>query len=248
MSDISNTNTNNTNDENINFHENSQNFSDNSSYSEYSDNVGKILQDARIKQNLDTKAVAQAIKISVRQVDFIENQQWDKLPENLIIKGFVRNYAKFLKLDADEIVKKLANHNLDKSQILEVDNGVDFEKTHSLNSFYSRINTHISKKLFVILALIIIIGVIAGLLWSNFSNISEIPNLNDLLNSVSETDKQSQDDAILNNNSNTDTSTNTTNTNEVITTPPETTTDNNANVVNENSNNNNNDEYVNPYQ
>ena len=48
------TDTANNNNENQNFHENSPQFSDSA---DYSDSVGKILQDARIKQKIDIKTI-----------------------------------------------------------------------------------------------------------------------------------------------------------------------------------------------
>lgn len=181
MTDNSN-NSNNLN-ENPNFQDNSPQFSDSSIYSE---NIGKILRDARIQQKIDIKTITQATKISARQVEYIETQQWDKLPEKMVILGFVKNYARLLKLDADSLVQKLANyHNLDKPVVLEIDKGVNFEKTPSLKNFSHEMGYTSSKKTFVVIAVIVLLIVAVGLL-ATFTNLVNIENFYPSDNKVSE--------------------------------------------------------------
>lgn len=170
------TDTANNNNENQNFHENSPQFSDSA---DYSDSVGKILQDARIKQKIDIKTISQAIKISSKQVEYIENQQWDKLPEKMVIFGFVKNYARYLKLDENSLLQKLASYqNLDKPVILEIDQGVNFEKTPSLKNFSGHNEgSHIKKIIIAIIVLLLIVGAVFLLNFTNINNVAELYSL-----------------------------------------------------------------------
>ena len=53
---------------------------------------------------LTPEQVAQQLKLSVRQVIAIEQEAFDELPSNLFIRGFVRNYARLLKIDAEPLL------------------------------------------------------------------------------------------------------------------------------------------------
>ncbi len=67
---------------------------------------GKILRDARESKNLTLDQVSEALFIKTRQLQAIENEDFKALPENAFSRGFVANYAKFLKLDYQQIVHK----------------------------------------------------------------------------------------------------------------------------------------------
>lgn len=67
---------------------------------------GKILRDARESKGLTLDQVSEALFIKTRQLQAIENEDFEGLPENAFSRGFVANYAKFLKLDYQQIVNK----------------------------------------------------------------------------------------------------------------------------------------------
>ncbi|HSC95127.1 MAG TPA: helix-turn-helix domain-containing protein [Burkholderiales bacterium] len=62
------------------------------------------LREARQAQNLTTADVARRLKLSVWQVEALESGQYQQLPGPIFVRGFIRNYARLLKLDADELV------------------------------------------------------------------------------------------------------------------------------------------------
>lgn len=62
------------------------------------------LREARQAQNLTTSDVARRLKLSVWQVEALESGQYQQLPGPIFVRGFIRNYARLLKLDADELV------------------------------------------------------------------------------------------------------------------------------------------------
>lgn len=66
---------------------------------------GKRLQEARQKANLSTKDVANSLHLLNRHIVAMEAEAFGDLPEFAFAKGFVNNYAKALKLDADAIVQ-----------------------------------------------------------------------------------------------------------------------------------------------
>lgn len=69
--------------------------------------VGERLRAAREALGLDVATVAASLKLSKRQIDALEAGDWSKLPGNTFIRGFVRNYARVVQLDADLLLADL---------------------------------------------------------------------------------------------------------------------------------------------
>jgi len=69
-----------------------------------------VLAAARCAQNFTIAEVARQLKLSERQVEALEAGAFDKLPGRVFVRGFIRNYARLLKLDPDRV---LASVNTD---------------------------------------------------------------------------------------------------------------------------------------
>ncbi len=65
--------------------------------------VGETLRDARNRRKLDLSEVEAAIKIRVRYLQAIENEEWDALPGGAYTRGFIRTYAGYLGLDGERL-------------------------------------------------------------------------------------------------------------------------------------------------
>lgn len=66
------------------------------------------LSQARQAQHLTTADVARRLKLSVWQVEALESGRYEQLPGPIFVRGFIRNYARLLKLDADELVRAVS--------------------------------------------------------------------------------------------------------------------------------------------
>lgn len=66
--------------------------------------VGEKLNEERIKRGLSLDEVAKATKIRVSFLAAIEKSEYQELPSGTYAHGFVRNYARFLKLPEQEIL------------------------------------------------------------------------------------------------------------------------------------------------
>ncbi len=65
--------------------------------------VGDTLRRERIKRNLDFEQISRELKISTRFLEAIENDQYDKLPGGVFARSFVRQYARLLGLDEEDL-------------------------------------------------------------------------------------------------------------------------------------------------
>ena len=66
--------------------------------------LGETLRRERLRLNLDYEAISKELKITPRILQAIEEEQLDKLPGTVFVKGFVRQYARVLGLNEEEAV------------------------------------------------------------------------------------------------------------------------------------------------
>ena len=68
---------------------------------------GQLLRAARLEQGLSIEDVARQMRLSVRQVTALEEDDYTKLASGTFLRGFVRNYAKLLQMDAAPLLQRL---------------------------------------------------------------------------------------------------------------------------------------------
>ncbi len=65
---------------------------------------GGVIRIAREKQGLSVQEIASRLRLSPKQIEAIEADNFAALPEPTIVRGFIRNYAKQLKIDAKPLL------------------------------------------------------------------------------------------------------------------------------------------------
>jgi cytoskeleton protein RodZ len=68
---------------------------------------GAVLRRAREERGQSVADVVQVIRFSGRQIEALERDDYASLPGSTAVRGLVRNYAKFLKLDATPLLAQL---------------------------------------------------------------------------------------------------------------------------------------------
>lgn len=66
--------------------------------------AGQILKAARETAGLTVAEVAQSLKFSARQIEALEADDYLSLPGNTIVRGFVRSYARLLRLEPESLL------------------------------------------------------------------------------------------------------------------------------------------------
>jgi cytoskeleton protein RodZ len=69
--------------------------------------IGETLRREREKRNLDLDQVSRELKISTRFLEAIETENFDRLPGGVFAKSFVRQYARMLDLDEEEVAAEV---------------------------------------------------------------------------------------------------------------------------------------------
>ena len=70
--------------------------------------VGAELAGARAALGLSIADVAQQLKFAARQIEAMEQERFESLPSGTFARGMVRSYARLLKLDAENLVGRMA--------------------------------------------------------------------------------------------------------------------------------------------
>ncbi len=65
---------------------------------------GGAIRAARESQGISVHEIASKLRLSPKQIDAIEADHFDTLPEPTIVRGFIRNYAKLLKIETQPLI------------------------------------------------------------------------------------------------------------------------------------------------
>lgn len=115
--------------------------------------VGKYLKEQREKLGISIEEIAEETKIQKRYLEELENDEYEALPGEAYIKGFLRNYSAVLKINSDEVIemyKKMQNNSTEKEEDAE-------DNTEEL------IPTGKVKKMNVLILILVIVIFIAGI-------------------------------------------------------------------------------------
>lgn len=80
--------------------------------------IGNTLREARVRRNLTLQQVEEDIKIRVKYVQAMENEDWDVMPGVTYVKGFLRTYSTYLGLDPNVIIDEFRTRAMVPSQEL----------------------------------------------------------------------------------------------------------------------------------
>ena len=73
--------------------------------------IGDKLRAERERQGLTIQDIAKGTSIRALYIEAIEKGEYGQLPGTVYAKGFIRNYANFLKMDADAVVRQFMEEN-----------------------------------------------------------------------------------------------------------------------------------------
>ena len=121
--------------------------------------VGQQLKDARVAQGKSLEDVGAELKIRADHVSALEEGDFSKFDAPIFIRGFVRTYCRFLKLDHNALIVQL-NQELGGTESLASDPALPGKKgfVDGITLFLSRLNWSIWLPLIVFIS-------IAGTVW-----------------------------------------------------------------------------------
>ena len=93
--------------------------------------VGQILKNKRQKLKIEIEDVAAYLKMKLRDIEALENDDLSSIIKHLYLPGLLRSYARFLKIDQRIIEEKIKllhiepNTNNKKHQLLNIGENID---------------------------------------------------------------------------------------------------------------------------
>jgi len=67
-------------------------------------NLGSLLRKSREERDVDLDAAVKATRITRHNLEALEKEEWDKLPSQVFVRGFLRSYAELLGLDKELVL------------------------------------------------------------------------------------------------------------------------------------------------
>ena len=66
--------------------------------------LGEMFSAARNEKKLTLKDVSNKLRLSIKQIEALESNDFTSLPPAMITRGFIRNYARLLEIDAEPLL------------------------------------------------------------------------------------------------------------------------------------------------
>ena len=144
------------------------------------DELGHILREARETKGLTLREVQDKTRISSRFLEALEVGDFDRLPTQTHVRGFLRNYARFLGLDPDPLLERyelgLSERPKRRPQPIIVDTtqpvGAALEEPPDNHPFFDPVNVEVDTSyqreggsVSESVLRIVIIGALVGLLY-----------------------------------------------------------------------------------
>ena len=114
--------------------------------------IGSSLKDARLRKGIDLPTAAEATKIRPRHLQALEEEQFDLLPGQTYVRGFLKTYADFLDLDGQLYVDEYSS----RFWVNEDGTPATRRKVRVRRKHHARIETNM-----IVLTLVAICGVTA---------------------------------------------------------------------------------------
>ncbi len=125
---------------------------------------GQILASKRQELNWSVEDVAQSLHLAPRQIHAIEADNYSALPGIAITRGFIRSYAKLLKLDPAPLLEMLANETDSKAEHAAVRKALPAKPFYA-NRSLDLTNTSRSWARSLIWAVFVIVPVVLFIAW-----------------------------------------------------------------------------------
>ncbi len=67
---------------------------------------GKALKQVRERMGVEPQTISKETKISIKMLEWIEEETFEKLPPLVYLKGFLKSYAQSLELDPQKVIEE----------------------------------------------------------------------------------------------------------------------------------------------
>lgn len=82
-------------------------------------NIGNLLRNRRLDMNLSVDTMAKALKLASRYIQMVEDGNYKDVSQKIYYFGYVRNIARYLKLDEELVLRYLVSEVKTENETLE---------------------------------------------------------------------------------------------------------------------------------
>lgn len=188
------------------------------------ESLGTIFKEIREKNGITLEEIENTTKIRTKYLKAIENDKFDEIPGKIYAKGFVKSYAKYLKIDQEPVIIEMIEEAFGESKAAIAPDVVPIEteipkreEKHSLSEKRTKreqpiedkpLNKKVSR-IIGISALFVVLLLLVGGIYSLSNNDDEIDDKNNVVidnsnldNEPGNTDEPDNGDSTTNNTDN----------------------------------------------
>lgn len=181
------------------------------------ESLGTIFKEIREKNGITLEEIENTTKIRTKYLKAIENDKFDEIPGKVYAKGFVKSYAKYLKIDQEPVIIEMIEEAFGENKAAITPDVVPIapeipkrEEKHSLSEKRAKreqpiedkpLNKKVSR-IIGISALFVVLLLLVGGIYSLSNNDAEQDNINDnniIVDSQTNTDVDDPDNIDANN-------------------------------------------------
>src|SRR5438045_367513 len=133
--------------------------------------IGETLRRERVRQGLDVQQIATRTKIGLHLIEAIEADQFDRLPGGVFARSFVRQYARLLGLDEDELIRQFNQQFEEPVAVVPLPESkhspLHFPQLPPLEDFRQRFGSDSSLRAFMWVVVAVIACAVVYTYWQN---------------------------------------------------------------------------------
>lgn len=118
------------------------------------ESFGSWLRGQREVRQVELETISQSSKINIRYLEALEQDRFDQLPATIFVRGFLREYARVVGLDPDEVL----NFYIEASDRDDAEGGIGKQKKRSSRR----------SLVWIVLAVLFAAAIAAFFLWRHF--------------------------------------------------------------------------------
>lgn len=133
--------------------------------------LGEKLRNLRNEKRISLNEVSRSTRIQIKYLEYLEDGDYEKLPEDVYIKGFLRSYAEFLGVDENILIRLYEKEKGIEINLKKVNNKFAKRKPINISPFL------ITPKIITIVIGTLLVGVSFFYLYKEIEGFSNAPKL-----------------------------------------------------------------------
>ncbi|MCK4918917.1 MAG: helix-turn-helix domain-containing protein [Candidatus Pacebacteria bacterium] len=137
--------------------------------------VGECFKKRREENNVSLKDVSEKLKIKRSYLEDLEENNYNQLPPDVYVKGFIRAYAALVGFNAEKMVELFSKERTVNNKVINKNNSKEKIYKHSKFSISEYLT--ITPRLITVLITLFLLSVVGYYLWHQISSFSSTPYL-----------------------------------------------------------------------